>query len=82
MPSVLPGTSPSLVLVNGRILSAAGPCEALAIAGNRIVALGSSSEIAALASAETEHVDLAGKTVTAGERSSRRSNDGRSSRRW
>lgn len=66
MPSVLPGTSPSLVLVNGRILSEAGPCEALAIAGNRIVALGSSSEIAALASAETEHVDLAGKTVTAG----------------
>ncbi|GAU85639.1 amidohydrolase [Bosea sp. BIWAKO-01] len=66
MPSALPGASPSLVLVNGRILGEAGPCEALAIAGNRIVALGSSSEIAALASAGTEHVDLAGRTVTAG----------------
>lgn len=58
--------APSLALVNGRVLSDSGVCEALAVSGNRIVALGSSGEIAALATAGTEFIDLAGRTVSAG----------------
>ncbi|CAH1660367.1 Exoenzymes regulatory protein AepA [Hyphomicrobiales bacterium] len=66
MPSALPGTSPSLVLINGKILCETGSCEALAVSGNRIAALGRSAEIAALAAPETEVIDLGGRTVVAG----------------
>lgn len=66
MPPALRGASPSLILVNGKIRGDAGSYEAMAIAGNRIVALGRSGEIAALASTETECVDLAGRAVIAG----------------
>ena len=61
MPSSFPGAPASLALINGRILGEHGTCEALAIAGNRIAALGSSAEIMARASAATEIVDLVGR---------------------
>lgn len=66
MPSTFPGATPSLALINGRILGEHGICEALAISGNRIAALGTSAEIMACASTATEIVDLAGRTVSPG----------------
>ncbi len=60
---------PSLILRNARILTvdAARPrAEAIAIAGERILALGTDAEIAALAGPSTKVVDLGGKTVTPG----------------
>lgn len=66
MPSAFPHAGPSLALVNGRVLGEAGGCEALAIAGNRIAALGSSAGITALATPATQIVDLTGRTVVPG----------------
>jgi len=66
MLSAFPDTGPSLALVNGKVLGEAGNYEALAVAGNRIAALGTSAEVMARASAATEIVDLAGRTVIPG----------------
>ena len=62
-PAVLAGAGADLILINGRVytLDPAKPwAEAVAIAGDRILAVGTSAEIRALAGADTRTVDLAG----------------------
>lgn len=58
--------SPDLVLLNGRIDSEGRRHEALAVSGEHIAALGSSSAISATVSAGTEVIELGGRTVIAG----------------
>lgn len=61
--------APDLVLFNGKVFTSNAKqphAEALAIRGERIVAVGSSKEIAALASKETKRIDLGGRTVIPG----------------
>jgi len=68
-PSVAQQTSTDLILLNGKIFtsdSAHPYVEALAIRGERIVALGSSKEIGALASPQAKRVDLGGRVVIPG----------------
>lgn len=58
-----------LILTNARVLTmdAANPhAEAVAVAGGKILALGSSAEILALAGPETRVIDAAGRTVLPG----------------
>ncbi len=58
-----------LILTNGRVFtgdSERPSAEAIAIGGERIVALGSTSEIAALAGAKTRTIDLQQRVVTPG----------------
>ncbi len=65
----LSSAAPTLVLYDGSVLpmTAEGEThEAIAIAGDRIVAIGSNAEIAALAGPETQIVDLEGRTVLPG----------------
>lgn len=60
---------PDLILKNGLLVTMDDRqprAEALAIAGDRIVAVGSNDEVAALAGRGTKVVDLGGKTVTPG----------------
>lgn len=57
---------PTLVLVNGNVLGDDSRHEALAVSGARIAALGSTAAISALATAATETIDLAGRTVVPG----------------
>jgi predicted amidohydrolase YtcJ len=60
---------PDLILYNGKIrtFAASGSiCEALACAGGRIVAAGSSDEIRRLAGPDTESFDLKGRTTIPG----------------
>lgn len=60
---------PDLVLFNGKIFTsnAAHPyVEALAIRGDRIVAVGTSTEIVALAGKETKRIDVGGRSVIPG----------------
>jgi hypothetical protein len=62
-------TAPDLILINGKIFtsSTAAPyVEALAIRGERIVAVGNSATISALAGARTRRIDLAGRVVIPG----------------
>ena len=62
-------TRPDCVLTNGRILTMADggrEVEALALAGERVLASGSSAEMRALAGPKTRRVDLAGQRVTPG----------------
>ncbi len=61
--------NPDLVLVNGKIITVDSTdqiVEALAIKDGKILAIGSSEEIAALAGEITKKIDLAGRTVTPG----------------
>lgn len=61
--------SPDLILRNGEVITMdpANPqAQALAISGERIVAVGSNQDIDALAAKDTRVVDLAGKTVIPG----------------
>jgi predicted amidohydrolase YtcJ len=61
--------SADLVLINGKILtmdSRATVAEAVAVRGNRILDVGTSAAIKALAGPKTRIVDLGGKTVTPG----------------
>jgi predicted amidohydrolase YtcJ len=61
--------APDLILVNGKVFTsdAAHPyVEALAIRGERIVAVGSSDVIGALAGNRTRRIDLAGRVVIPG----------------
>ena len=56
-------TRPDVILYNGKILTVcdrAPEVEALAIAGDRILAIGSSQELLALAGAGARRVDLGG----------------------
>lgn len=58
-----------LILFNGKVFTsnASQPyVEALAIRGDRIVAVGTSKEVVALASKETRRIDLGGRTVIPG----------------
>ena len=59
---------PDLILYNGKIRTFAGSsiCEALACAGGRIVATGSSDQIRRLAGPDTESFDLEGRTTIPG----------------
>jgi predicted amidohydrolase YtcJ len=62
-------TRPDVILCNGKILTVcdrAPQVEALAIANDRIFAIGSSKEMLALAGAGARRVDLGGKRVTPG----------------
>ncbi|GAA4128801.1 amidohydrolase [Aminobacter aganoensis] len=61
--------APDLILRNGEVITMdpANPqAQALAISGERIVAVGSNQDIDALAAKDTQVVDLAGKTVIPG----------------
>ena len=61
--------APDLILLNGKVFtsSASHPyVEALAIRGERIVAAGTSSEIAALAGKETKRIDLGSRVIIPG----------------
>lgn len=61
--------SPDVILTNGRVLTVDDEfttVEALAIADGRIVASGAADEIAVLADADTEIIDVDGKTVVPG----------------
>ncbi|MCY4584946.1 MAG: amidohydrolase [Bryobacterales bacterium] len=58
-----------LILYNGKIVTVQDNFEivqAVAVKGDRIVALGSDSEVRELASSETRSIDLSGKTVLPG----------------
>lgn len=55
-----------LVFVHGTVLTPAGSAQALAVAGDTIVAVGTDAEIEALAPASARKVDLAGRTVMPG----------------
>jgi predicted amidohydrolase YtcJ len=64
-----PKDTPTVIFVNGKIWTGEGPdtfVEALAITGNIVSAIGDSKTISALATADTEVIDLQGKLVTAG----------------
>jgi len=68
-PVAAPAETPDLVLVNGVIYTgdAARPrVEAVAVLGERIIAVGSSREIRALANASTKVIDLQGKFAAPG----------------
>jgi predicted amidohydrolase YtcJ len=67
--AVPPNDAPDMLLINGKILTvdpAFSIAEALAINDGRIVAVGSSADISALAAADTLITDLAGRTVVPG----------------
>ena len=58
-----------LLLVNGRVLTVDADdrvAEAIGVAGNRIVAVGSTAEVARLAEPNARRIDLQGRTVTPG----------------
>ena len=62
-------TTADIIITNGRVLtmdSTAPRVEAVALAGNRILAVGSEAEVKALASAETKVIDAKGATVMPG----------------
>ncbi len=64
-----PADSPDIVLLNGKVLTVDvndSVYEAVAIKGERIAAVGSSKDIAALAGSRTRRIDLKGRTVTPG----------------
>jgi predicted amidohydrolase YtcJ len=63
------GQQPDLILFNGRAFTGVADtpwAEAVAIIGPRIVAVGTSKEIAALAGPKTRRVDLAGRLLVPG----------------
>lgn len=69
MPSLIRDPAPDLILANGQVvtLNAALPrCAAIACKDGRIVALGESDELRALAGPRTEQIDLQGKMVIPG----------------
>lgn len=71
LPALLVAQSPraDLVLVNGRVLTVDATdrvAQAVAIAGNRIVAVGTNAEIQGLAATTARRIDLRGRAVTPG----------------
>jgi predicted amidohydrolase YtcJ len=65
----IPAAAADLVLINGRVLTVDANdsiAEAIAIAGGKIVAVGSNADISKLVSAKTRVVDLHGRTATPG----------------
>jgi len=64
-----PQAPPDLILQNGKVFTAdpAKPStEAVAIRGDRIIAIGASAEVERLAGAKTRRIDLQGRTVVPG----------------
>jgi predicted amidohydrolase YtcJ len=64
-----PGRAPNLVLLGGNVFTADPRhpwAEALAVEGERIVAVGTTTEIARLAGPTTRRIDLEGRTVVPG----------------
>jgi hypothetical protein len=62
-------SSPDTIFVNGKVLTVDenfSQVEALAVTGNKISALGTTEEIAALAGGDTKVIDLGGKTMIPG----------------
>jgi predicted amidohydrolase YtcJ len=62
-------TAPDLIVTNARVLTmdpARPRAEAVALAGEHILAVGSAAEIVALAGSETRVIDAAGRTVLPG----------------
>jgi len=62
-------SSTTLVLCNGAVVTMAAPGdvhEAIALTGNRILAVGTNNEILALAGPDTQRIDLAGRAVYPG----------------
>lgn len=62
-------SSPDIVLLNGKVFTSDPACryaEAVAIAGERILAVGATNEIAAIADAHTRRLDLRGRVVIPG----------------
>ncbi|MGE3275379.1 MAG: amidohydrolase family protein [Vicinamibacterales bacterium] len=62
-------TSPDLILLNGRVFTGdegAPWAEAVAVRGERIVAVGTSAEVEALATQGTRRIDVGGRTVVPG----------------
>lgn len=60
---------PDLILINGKIFTADSGkpfAEALAIRGDRVIAVGPSAEITALAGGKTRRIDLQGRVVVPG----------------
>lgn len=70
LPASIPAAEPAdRVLLNGRVLTMDRQdriAEAVAIRGSRILAVGTTAEIEALAAPDTERIDLAGRTATPG----------------
>ena len=69
LPACSPAQSPDLILTNGKIFTAdstARYVEALAIKGDKIMAVGSNQTIKKLAGINTKQIDLKGKTVVPG----------------
>ena len=68
-PDAAAQTRADLLLVNGRVLtvdSADRVAQAVGIAGNRIVAVGTTAEVERVAAPNARRIDLAGRTVTPG----------------
>src|ERR1051325_8329001 len=68
-PGRLPAQSADLVLYNGKIVTVDknfSIVQAVAVSGNRIVAVGSDSEVLAAAGPNAEKIDLKGRTVIPG----------------
>lgn len=68
-PSTAQVAGADLVLLNGKVLSVDANDtvhEAVAISGDRIIAVGGTADIAALSGPRTRRIDLAGRTVTPG----------------
>ena len=58
-----------LILVNGRVLTVDASdrvAQAIAISGNRIVAVGTNADVERVAGSDAKRIDLAGRTVTPG----------------
>lgn len=69
LPSMVIAQAPDRVLYNGQILTVDeefSTAEAIAIRGDRILAVGADDEIRALADPDTEQTDLEGRTVIPG----------------
>lgn len=67
--AALARTQPDLILHNGQVITIdprQPAAEAVAIAGDRILAVGSSADVGALAAAGTRRIDLGGSTVVPG----------------
>src|SRR2546425_774685 len=63
------GTAPNLILINGHVITmdASGTiAEAVAVSGDRIVAVGQSAGIKSMAGAGTRTIDLEGRTLLPG----------------
>ncbi len=67
--SCAPKNPPDLILINGKIWTGESETsfeEAVAVKGNKIIAVGTSDSIRSLTDSKTQVIDLGGKLVTAG----------------